>query len=517
MNELLQQLANHLRAIWQRRWLGLLVAWLVALIGAIVIYRMPDKYEAYARVYVDTQSLLKPLMSGLAVQPDIDQQLSILSRTLISRPNVEKLIRMTDLDLNLPSAKDREELIEELMRTLAIRGVVHDNLYTIAFRHTGQEQAKKVVQALLSIFVESSLGDKRKDSDSARRFIEEQIKVYEAKLEEAENRLKEFKLKNMALTGDGGSYFTRMGSLNEELARARVELRSAEESRDALKRELQGEDPVFLGSPNGGDSMSGIVPEIDVRIEALKKNLDELLRGFTDQHPDVIGTKRIIEQLERERSEAVASRKKSPTQQMGAADRNPVYQQIKISLADSEAKVAALRARLTDTEARANTLKASARMMPQVETEFTQLNRDYEVQKRNYENLVTRRESASMSGDMEASAGVADFRVIDPPRVSLGPVAPNRVLLLSLTLLGALAAGIFASFAVSQIYPTFHESRTLRKIANRPVLGSVSLLPTEAEVQHRRRGAALFVSAVSTLVALYGAAILFLFATTSRI
>lgn len=515
MNDLLQQLSNHLRAIWQRRWPGLLVAWLVAVIGAIVIYRMPDKYEAYARVYVDTQSLLKPLMAGLAVQPDIDQQLSILSRTLISRPNVEKLIRMTDLDLNLTSAKEREELIEELMRTLSIRGVVHDNLYIIAFRHTGQEQAKKVVQALLSIFVESSLGDKRKDSDSARRFIEEQIKVYEAKLEEAENRLKEFKLKNMSLTGDGGNYFSRMGSLNEELARARIELRSAEESRDALKRELKGEDPVFLQSPGG--SMSGVVPEIDVRIEALKKNLDELLRGYTDQHPDVIGTKRIIEQLERERSEAIASRKKSPTQQMGSADRNPVYQQIKIALADSEAKVAALRARLADTENRANALRASARMLPQVETEFTQLNRDYEVQKRNYENLVARRESAAMSGDMEASAGVADFRVIDPPRVSLGPVAPNRVLLLSLVLLGALAVGIFVSFAVSQIYPTFHESRTLRKIANRPVLGSVSLLPTEAEVQHRRRGAALFASAVGALIALYGAAILFLFATTSRI
>src|SRR6266700_3876678 len=86
MQELVEQLLALARGMWQRRWIGLGVAWLVAIIGAIIIFRLPDKYEASARVYVDTQSLLQPLMAGMAMTPDAGQQVAILSRILLTRP-----------------------------------------------------------------------------------------------------------------------------------------------------------------------------------------------------------------------------------------------------------------------------------------------------------------------------------------------------------------------------------------------------------------------------------------------
>ncbi len=185
MDELLRQAIAVLRGMWQRRWLGIIVAWIVGLASVVAVIVIPDKYEASARVYVDTQSILRPLMSGLVTQPNIDQQVNMLSRTLITRPNVEKLIRMADLDLKVQSRSDRESLIEGLMSSLKINNTSRDNIYTITYRDTNPESAKRVVQSLVSIFVESSLGDKRKDSTSARQFIEEQVKTYEKKLEEA--------------------------------------------------------------------------------------------------------------------------------------------------------------------------------------------------------------------------------------------------------------------------------------------------------------------------------------------
>src|SRR6266508_5459179 len=98
MQEVIEQLLAQARGMWQRRWIGLGIAWLTAIIGAIVVFRLPDKYEASARVYVDTQSLLQPLMAGMAVTPDAGQQVGILSRILLSRPNLEKIIRKSDLD-----------------------------------------------------------------------------------------------------------------------------------------------------------------------------------------------------------------------------------------------------------------------------------------------------------------------------------------------------------------------------------------------------------------------------------
>src|SRR5215470_5686005 len=514
MDELLAQLTSHLRGIWRRRWIGVAVAWLAAVIGAAVVMNIPDRYESSARVYVDTQSVLKPLLSGLAVQPDIDQQLTILSRTLVSRPNVERLIRMTDMDLQAKSSSDKEGMIDRIQRTVRISTAGRDNLYTIGYQDSDPGQAKRVVQSLLSIFVESSLGSKRKDADTARRFIEEQIKQYEKRLEEAENRLKEFRLKNLTLLGaDGRDYFARMSSLAEAVNAARLELRAAEQSRDALKKELAGEEPVFLPEGPAAPGGASLVPELDSRIETQKKNLDELLRRYTDQHPDVIQSRRLIQQLEEERKQEIAARTKpSPD---GASKRpsfqgNPVLQQLKISLAEAEANVASLRARVAELEVRHNQLRAAARMQPELEAELAQLNRDYDIQKKQYESLVTRRESAAISGDMDATAGVADFRVIDPPTVSQRPVAPNRLLLSLVALAGALAAGVFASLVVSQIFPTVHDARSLRTIAERPVLGAVTLLMNQRSTRARRRRHLAFAGALGGLFAAYGAAIVLL-------
>ena len=93
MQEILELVRSALRGIWMYRWWGLVTAVLVGAVGTAAVWRIPNQYEASARVYVDTQSILKPLMSGLAIQPNVDQQISMMSRTLVSRPNVEKVVK----------------------------------------------------------------------------------------------------------------------------------------------------------------------------------------------------------------------------------------------------------------------------------------------------------------------------------------------------------------------------------------------------------------------------------------
>ena len=78
--------------MWRRRWIGIAVAWLVAIVGAAGLAWLRDRYEASARVYVDTKTVLRPLMRDLAVEPDLDQTVGLLARTLITRPNVELLM-----------------------------------------------------------------------------------------------------------------------------------------------------------------------------------------------------------------------------------------------------------------------------------------------------------------------------------------------------------------------------------------------------------------------------------------
>ena len=517
MDEILRQATVILRGMWKHRWLGLFAAWIVAVIGVVVVFRIPDRYEASARIYVDTQSILKPLMSGLAIEPNMDQQIMILSRTLISRPNVEKLIRMADLDLNIKNKPDQEALIENLTKTLTIKSTSRDNLYTLAYADPEPERAKRVVQSLVSIFVESSLGDKRKDADSAKKFIDDQIQIYQKKLEEAENRLKEFKVKNIAAqTSEGKDYFGRLGEVSGALERAKLELREAENSRDALKRQIVGEEPALL--PDVPEATSGVsVPEIDGRIDTLKRNLDGLLQRYTDLHPDVVGTRRMIKELEEQKREEITARKKTAVSGPAwVANANPVYQQLKISLAESEATVASLRVRVAEYQNRYSQLKDSMKMIPQIEAELTQLNRDYDVNKRNYEGLVARRESATISGEMDASSVAVDFRLIDPPRVSPKPVYPNRLLLLPLTLMLALGAGFFFPFAASQIRPVFFDARALRETTGLPLLGVVSKKVSDADIAKDKRRLRQFIAGVLALVVAYGAGMVLLVYLSAR-
>jgi polysaccharide chain length determinant protein (PEP-CTERM system associated) len=228
MQEIVQQVLVILRGMWKFRWPGLVVAWVTAIVGVVVVMKIPDQYEATARIYVDTDSILKPLMAGLTVQPNLEQQIGMLSRTLLSRPNLEKLIRMADLDLKNAGRNDQEALIQKLTEGIRIGTAGGLNLYSMSYRDSEPERAKRVIQSMVSIFVESGLGTSRKDTDSAKTFLNEQIKTFEARLEEAEARMKEFRLRNIATqSGDGRDAASRLAESNSQLEQARLQLREA--------------------------------------------------------------------------------------------------------------------------------------------------------------------------------------------------------------------------------------------------------------------------------------------------
>jgi polysaccharide chain length determinant protein (PEP-CTERM system associated) len=509
MEELMRQARTIARGMWQYRWPAVAVAWVVALAGAIVVFKIPDRYEASARIFVDTQTILKPLMSGLAIQPNVDQQVMMLSRTLISRPNVEKLVRMADLDLQGDSKLEREQLIEQLMRDLQIRSAARDNLYMLAYQDSNPSKANRVIQSLVSIFVETGLGGSRKDTESAKAFLDEQIRSYRGKLEEAEARLKDFRLRNLDIQADGKDSATRLSEISAQLEQARLELREAENARTAARRQLNEERGAKGNTTTQSllqeSALAVSTPELDARIEAQKRNLDLLLQRFTDQHPDVANTRRLIKNLEDERAkEAEALLKKAMAAPLGqSGPGNLAAQELGRLVATAEVQVASLSARVSEYSARYSQAREALKTAPRLEAEAVQLNRDYSIHKKNYEDLVARREAAVMSGELEDKSGVADFRLIDPPRVSAQPVWPNRFLLLPLALTAALAAGLLTAFAASQLRPVFHNADSLRARTELPLLGVVTRVRSAIDDRRSRSSMLRFATASGSLVGVF--------------
>ncbi len=512
MQELIAQVMTAARGMWSFRWPALLVAWLVAIAGVVVVWRIPDQYEAAARIYVDTDSILKPLMAGLAVQPNIQQQLNMLSRTLISRPNIEKLIRMADLDLKSRSQSDQDALVDRLTKSIEIRVAGGTNLYSLAYRDSDQDKAKRVIQSMVSMFVETGLGGSRKDTDSAKSFLNEQIKAYEVKLEEAEARVKDFRLRNIDLqTAEGRDSASRMGEISAALQQAKLELKEAENARDEARKQLAAERAAAgSGASAAASTQEAAVPiatpETDARIDQQKRNLDQLLQRFTDKHPDIVYARRTIADLEEQKKKEVAELRKAAAARPAGAPGSTgsvIEQELGRMVSAAEVQVASLKARVAEYNARFANAKDSLKSAPQLEAEAAQLNRDYGIIKKNYEDLVSRRQSAVMSGELDVASGMAEFRLIDPPRVTPKPVSPNRLALLPVALAAALAAGLVVAFGASQLRPTFSDAESLRARTGLPLLGVVSLIANDDDRRRVRASLFRFVSASGGLVGLF--------------
>ena len=514
MQEILSLARTTAAHMWRYRWLGVAVAWLVTLIGVAGVYQVRDRYQASARFYVDTQSVLKPLMAGLAVQPNVAEQVAILGRTVISRPNIEKLARMSGFDLGGLNPNQSQAVLDGLLRDLKFIPAGRDNLFILTFTDTDPERAKRTISSLLSIFVESGVGSRQKQSDSAKAFIEEQIGAYRTKLEEAESRLKEFRLRNInTRMAEGADFATRLSELSRQLEDARLQLREAEQSRDSARAQLDAEKNPQSRTDKLPDLIPAApapaiaTPELDARIDAQRRNLDALLGRYTDQHPDVVSTKRIIRDLEDQRTREVTERRKNlpaPVVATTRPDASLAVQELHRVYASAEVNVAALKARVAEYSSRYAQARAVLHTAPQTEAEAAQLNRDYAIHKKNYEDLVSRRESAAMTGELDMASGVADFRLIDPPYSSPHPVFPNRQALFPLALLAGLAAGLFSAFVATVLRPVFHQVSDLQTYLQLPVLGMVSYVSNGVDKRKRRADIGQFAAMSFGLVIVFG-------------
>jgi polysaccharide chain length determinant protein (PEP-CTERM system associated) len=495
----MEQILGYLRGVWRKRLLVLIVSWVVAIIGWVWTYFLENQYQAQARVYVDTQSLLRPLLSGLAVQPNVGQQVSMMTRTLMSRPNLEKVARMTDLDLRAKTPKEQEALYRDMESRVALQGTTRENLYTISYQHSNPDLAKRVVQSLLTIFTESSLGGTRKDLSSSQKFIDDQLKSYEAKLLEKEKALEEFKRRNVGtMPGQGGDYYSKVGELNLTLEQANLALEEVLNRKKQLETQLQDQEETVTAPTQ---VQTPTTSALDGRIAALQTQLDNLRLRYTDLHPEIARTKQLITRIQEQKQQE----EKQPQPQSPASlkAQNPIYQQLTIAIAEADANAASLKARIGQLQKKRAALLQAVDRIPQIENEYNQLNRDYGVLKTNYSQLLARRETVAMSSEVESKTDTVEFRVVDPPRVPNKPAWPNRPLLVSMVPLGGLGVGVALAFLLGQLRPTVESRRQLRDLTEYPLLGMVTRVETDALRQRARRVNLLYAIAAAGLVGAY--------------
>ena len=222
-----------------------------------------------------------------------------------------------------------------------------------------------------------------------------------------------------------------------------------------------------------------------------KKKLDDLLLQYTEKHPDIIGTEKLLESLRARHKEELVAMAELPDDTSGASA-NSGYNEIRLALGEASATAAALQTRVKQYQERAAELEKLVDTLPEVEAELARLDRDYGLNKQQFMELLERRESARLSQEVDQKADNVKLKVIEPPRVPLTPSGPDRVKFLSLTFLGAIGFGAALAFLMSQLSPRFFSSEDLRDFAELPIMGIVGLVSSRRQKTERRMEIAVF-------------------------
>ena len=197
MNEQLELVRIYIRMVWRQRWLALICAGVLCVVGWLYVMFLPNQYEVSAKIFVDTGAL-RSLLKGIASDSNNrDDNVDMMRRTLLVRPNLEKVARKTDMDIRAKTPKEFEKLLISLARKITIVGSTRDDIYVIGYKSMDAKLATRVVEVILNIFVERSLGESRRDSSKSKEFLQEQINEHEQRLSAAETRLMEFKRENV--------------------------------------------------------------------------------------------------------------------------------------------------------------------------------------------------------------------------------------------------------------------------------------------------------------------------------
>lgn len=513
---------DEVRGAWRFRWFALMTAFSLALIGWAVVFALPDRYEADARVFVDTRTALKPALQGLTIDQNVDAQINYVRQSLLEGPQLERIAADAGV---LPTTVTDERARAKILAALSDRIVLGvfsagsqgderstaGTIYTFHYTDGERTRSLRVVESLLNTFVDETLGGKREGSQHAQQFLETQIKDYEQRLSAAEDKLAAFKKKNVGLMpSDQGGYFAQLQKEVDAAKKAESDLSVAMSRRDELAKQLHSDSVVSAAGGSAASGVRGAGGGSDTlsRIQETQARLDELLLKYTDKHPDVIATRATLAELKQRRATELANLQRGDASAIASsgAGNNPVYQSMQLELNKVDVEIAALRRELAQHQGTVADLRQRLNSAPQVEAEYQQLNRDYDVNKAQYTALLESYQKARL-GERADNAGSVRFEIVLPPTSPLVPVWPRRMLLLGLIWLAALGAGGAIAYGLHTIKPILSSVRAINDLTAFPVLGVVSVAFPTAQRKKMWRHVWRISAATACLVVALGIAL----------
>lgn len=500
MISILDEVKIALHGIWQRRWLAMAAAWALSLLGWLLVSLIPNVYESQARVLVDINDVL-PADGSPPV--DVRQRLDELRQTIASGRNLEQVALASGLIDRAADERTRADAIVALQDIVTVTAT-QDNIFEIKAEVGGggrtdaenAQLATRVVESVISVFRDDQIRGGAASAQQNISFLDAQLRTVETRLRVAESARTQFEARNFGLLPGAGSASSRLEGSRAELSQIETQLAAAQSAVAAINSQLAST-PQSINVPGIGPTGASMARQ---QLGSAQAELSAMrARGLTEVHPDVMALQSQISALRAQVAREPSGGSGGTTQQ------NPAYASLAAIRAERQGQLTALQSRRAQLSGEIAGMTANRTREPAVAAEYDRLNREYNVNKEQYDRLRAQRERQQLQGAAASNADDVRIDIQDEPTRPRSPVSPNRPLLLVAGLIFGLVGGIGVAFAMSQLQTTYPTAARLARASGLPVIGSITEMLTDELVQQRREKLRRFALAGSALVLLCGA------------
>ncbi|WP_457571685.1 GumC family protein [Desulfovulcanus sp.] len=543
MDQQQADIGQYVQVLKRRKLQFFIPAAIVFVLIASIAFLLPSIYRSTATILIESQEvppdLIRTTVTGYA-----EQRLQTLTKIVLSRQNLLKIINQFNLYSDLRDTYTTEELIDKMREDITMQPIQAEVVnpksgrpatvtiaFTLSYEGKDPQQVLQVTNTLASLFLEENLKSREEKADTTYAFLEKQAEALDKEIHEIEAKLADFKEKHLhSLPELMQLNLQTLQQLQKEIEAKQEQIKTLEDRKIYLQGQLATIEPVKFSVTMDGKRV--MTPEEELK--SLRSQYLALKAKYSDKHPDVNKLKAQLQALEdeievrgrlresykelrdKEHQLAQLSQKFSPKypeivrlkkeianlkkeiatlkeqQKVLKVDEteqpeNPAYINLETQIKSTEMEIEKTQKILADLRAKYDEYKERIEQTPRVEQEYKSLLRDYESTKAKYKETMLRMMTAKEAKGLEESRMAEKLTLVDPPALPEKPYKPNRLALLLIGFVLSIGAGVGTGAVAEYMDQSIYSVEELSRLTGKPVLSAIPYLETKKDRARKLR------------------------------
>lgn len=479
---------DYIGLVRRRKWLILSIVTISMAVAVTLCFILPKSFRSTTTVLVESQKVPESYVKS-GVEGTIEGRISSIQQVVMSRSLLSQIAEEFKLFRAGMSPEEREAVVSAMRKNIKVdksmtghsRGSDTIDAFSISFANENPEIAMGVTGRFAALFIEQNLKIREQSLAGASNFLAQELRIAEAKLEDQERAISDFKRKFM------GELPQQMEANLRSLDRLQMDVNSTRENiQTAMNRVTILEKQVneaasgarTQGATESTSSSSGRGGDpLITRLAELERTLTTLSAEYRQTYPDIVQARQEIEAV-KDQLAIKYGVSKDEVKAGSAKLIDPMLRDQMRQRDEAKNELEVLRERLRRLLEQVKQYEGRVERVPAREQELMILIRDYDNMQKNYQSLLDKSLNARLAENLEKRQKGEQFRILDLANLPVIPESPNRLLILLGGLVVGCGLGFGSAFGIELLWPSFRRPEEAESFLGLPILAGIPSFST---------------------------------------